>query len=334
MDGSTASPERHGRLGRARLARPAARRAPVRGAADRAPHERRLRGARAPAREAVERGARRDFDGAQRDAARRRARAPPRRATRRRARRDRPRRSAAPASVTHVALTPRPRRRAAKREPAGAPITVVPLQVERHAGRRRRRRRRPPRRARHRRQGATAAVELHLVGQQALWAGMQDLTKERPRVAPSAIGFPIVLLILLAVFGSLAAAALPLALGFASVADHRRRHLLPLARRSTMSVFVTNVASMIGIGVAVDYSLFVLARYREEIRGGREPRRGAPHRRMRTSGIAVAFSRHHRDGLARRAVPGRLARRSARWRWARSSSWRSRSSRRSRCCRC
>ena len=38
-----------------------------------------------------------------------------------------------------------------------------------------------------------------------------------------------------------------------------------------MSVFVTNVASMIGIGVAVDYSLFVLARYREEIRAGREP---------------------------------------------------------------
>ena len=38
-----------------------------------------------------------------------------------------------------------------------------------------------------------------------------------------------------------------------------------------MSVFVTNMASMIGIGVAVDYSLFVLARYREEIAAGRRP---------------------------------------------------------------
>ena len=38
-----------------------------------------------------------------------------------------------------------------------------------------------------------------------------------------------------------------------------------------MWVFVTNMASMIGIGVAVDYSLFVLARYREEIARGREP---------------------------------------------------------------
>ena len=56
-----------------------------------------------------------------------------------------------------------------------------------------------------------------------------------------------------------------------------------------MSVFVTNVASMIGIGVAVDYSLFVLARYREEIQAGLEP---AEARRvaMRTSGLAVAFS--------------------------------------------
>jgi uncharacterized membrane protein YdfJ with MMPL/SSD domain len=38
-----------------------------------------------------------------------------------------------------------------------------------------------------------------------------------------------------------------------------------------MSVFTTNMASMIGIGVAVDYSLFILARYREEIAAGRGP---------------------------------------------------------------
>ena len=56
-----------------------------------------------------------------------------------------------------------------------------------------------------------------------------------------------------------------------------------------MSVFVTNVASMIGIGVAVDYSLFVLARYREEIRGGAE-RAEARRVALRTSGLAVTFS--------------------------------------------
>ena len=72
-----------------------------------------------------------------------------------------------------------------------------------------------------------------------------------------------------------------------------------------MSVFVTNVASMIGIGVAVDYSLFVLARYREEIRGGREPRRRAPGRAAHV-GAGGRLLRHHGDRLARRPVPGRL----------------------------
>src|SRR4051812_393274 len=130
-------------------------------------------------------------------------------------------------------------------------------------------------------------VEVHLVGQQALWAGMQDLTKEDLSTAERT-GFPIVFIILLAVFGSLAAATLPLALGFGSVAL-TGAVIYFLSQHTEMSVFVTNVASMIGIGVAVDYSLFVLARYREEVQAGLDP---AEARRvaMRTSGLAVAFS--------------------------------------------
>ena len=130
-------------------------------------------------------------------------------------------------------------------------------------------------------------VEPHLVGQQALWAGMQELSKEDLESAEMA-GFPIVLLILLAVFGSLAAASLPLALGFGSV-FLTGAGIFFLSQATEMSVFVTNVASMIGIGVAVDYSLFVLARYREEIREGRDPD-DARRIAMRTSGIAVVFS--------------------------------------------
>ena len=56
-----------------------------------------------------------------------------------------------------------------------------------------------------------------------------------------------------------------------------------------MSVFVTNMASMIGIGVAVDYSLFVVARYREEVEAGRSPEE-ARSVAMATSGLAVLFS--------------------------------------------
>jgi uncharacterized membrane protein YdfJ with MMPL/SSD domain len=130
-------------------------------------------------------------------------------------------------------------------------------------------------------------VALHLVGQSALWAGLQDLSKEDLATAETA-GFPIVALILVAVFGSLAAAALPLALGVFSVLITGGLIYL-LSTAMDMSVFVTNMASMIGIGVAVDYSLFVLARYRSEVRAGRTPDE-ARATALATSGVAVAFS--------------------------------------------
>jgi RND superfamily putative drug exporter len=134
---------------------------------------------------------------------------------------------------------------------------------------------------------AQTPVGLHLVGQTALYAGLQDLSKEDLATA-EATGFPIVLLILMAVFGSLAAAALPLALGAGSVLVTGAL-IAVISRLTEMSVFVTNMASMIGIGVAVDYSLFVLARYREEIRAGRDPEE-ARAVAMATSGVAVLFS--------------------------------------------
>ena len=185
--------------------------------------------------------------------------------------------------LPNVAMSPRAAA-VAKRDAASASITVVPLKVSGD-----------------RNDTANMAVDFrdqllgspgpgiepHLVGQQALWAGMQDLTKEDLESAER-IGFPVVLLILLAVFGSLAAAALPLALGFASV-TMTGAVIYFLSQATPMSVFVTNIASMIGIGVAVDYSLFVLARYREEIRGGRE-RPEARRIALRTSGLAVTFS--------------------------------------------
>ena len=187
--------------------------------------------------------------------------------------------------LDHAQLSPEVAARA-KREAGRGPIVVVPLDVrgsqdelsdlavdmreEVGAG-----------------AGARDGVQTYLVGQQALWAGMQDLSKEDLEAAETS-GFPIVLLILLAVFGSLAAAALPLALGFASVGI-TGAGIFFLSQATDMSVFVTNVASMIGIGVAVDYSLFILARYREEVRAGREPEE-ARSIAMRTSGVAVAFS--------------------------------------------
>jgi uncharacterized membrane protein YdfJ with MMPL/SSD domain len=136
--------------------------------------------------------------------------------------------------------------------------------------------------------GASAGgVTTYLAGQPTVWAGMQELSKEDLAKAEAG-GFPIVALILLVVFGSLAAAALPLSLGFVSVIVTGAL-IWFLSQQMTTSVFVTNMASMIGIGVAVDYSLFILARYREERHAGRDCDE-ARAEALATSGLAVAFS--------------------------------------------
>jgi RND superfamily putative drug exporter len=134
---------------------------------------------------------------------------------------------------------------------------------------------------------ASGGVTTYLAGQPTVWAGMQELSK-RDLAKAEGGGFPIVALILLVVFGSLAAAALPLALGFVSVIVTGAL-IYFISLQMETSVFVTNMASMIGIGVAIDYSLFILARYREERARGREPE-GARAEALATSGLAVTFS--------------------------------------------
>ena len=134
---------------------------------------------------------------------------------------------------------------------------------------------------------AAGGVTPYLVGQPTIWAGMQEISK-RDLSQAEATGFPIVAIILLVVFGSLAAAVLPLTLGFVSVLVTGAL-IYFISLQMTTSVFVTNMASMIGIGVAIDYSLFILARYREEREGGRDPA-AARAQALQTSGLAVSFS--------------------------------------------
>jgi uncharacterized membrane protein YdfJ with MMPL/SSD domain len=134
---------------------------------------------------------------------------------------------------------------------------------------------------------ADGGVTTYLAGQPTIWAGMQELSKKDLAKAEAG-GFPIVALILLVIFGSLAAAALPLALGFVSVIVTGAL-IYFISLNMETSVFVTNMASMIGIGVAIDYSLFILARYREERRAGRSEEE-ARSEALATSGLAVTFS--------------------------------------------
>ena len=130
-------------------------------------------------------------------------------------------------------------------------------------------------------------VRLYAIGQGALGAAAQTSTKH-DIAAAERWNLPIVLIVLLAVFGSLAAAAIPLALGMCTVVVTMGVVYL-LSTLTQMSVFVTSTVSMFGIALAVDYSLFILMRFREELRAGRDPKQAADAA-MATSGLAVVLS--------------------------------------------
>jgi uncharacterized membrane protein YdfJ with MMPL/SSD domain len=132
-------------------------------------------------------------------------------------------------------------------------------------------------------------VDAHtrVIGEPAIWSNFQEVSK-RQLARGEAIGFPLILLILLAGFGTLVAAAAPLALGFAAV-FLTGAVIYGLSRSFEISVYVTNMASMIGIGVAVDYSLFIVSRFRRELHEG-ATNDEALQRALASSGTAVVFS--------------------------------------------
>jgi putative drug exporter of the RND superfamily len=98
---------------------------------------------------------------------------------------------------------------------------------------------------------------------------------------------PLVAVLLLLVFGSVVAALLPLVVGGLAMAGAIAGMFL-LARLVSVSIYAPNIVSMIGLGVAIDYSLFVVSRYREEIRDHPAPE--ALARTLATAGRAVLFS--------------------------------------------
>src|SRR6202165_5752994 len=102
------------------------------------------------------------------------------------------------------------------------------------------------------------------------------------------VSFIVVLLLLAIVFGTLVSAALPLGVGGVAVVGGLAAVGL-LARFTDVSTYATNIVTLIGLGVAIDYSLFIVSRFREELAAGRSPEQ-ALITAMRTSGRAVAFS--------------------------------------------
>ena len=132
-------------------------------------------------------------------------------------------------------------------------------------------------------------VDAHtrVIGEPAIWSNFQSVSKQQLQRGES-IGFPLILLILLAGFGTVAAAVAPVALGAVAV-FLSGAVIYWLSRSFAISVYVTNMASMIGIGVAVDYSLFIVSRFRRELHEG-ATQDEALGRALASSGTAVVFS--------------------------------------------
>jgi uncharacterized membrane protein YdfJ with MMPL/SSD domain len=103
------------------------------------------------------------------------------------------------------------------------------------------------------------------------------------------ITFPIVAILLLIVFGGLVAAGLPLLIGGVAILG-AFAILRVLASVTDVSVYAVNVVTMLGLGLAIDYALFIVTRFREELGYGNGDVKGALERTMATAGRTIIFS--------------------------------------------
>ena len=111
---------------------------------------------------------------------------------------------------------------------------------------------------------------------------------ERDLVRAEGIAIPITLLLLVVVFSSAVAGILPLAVALLAIVGTLLLLRL-LGDLTDVSIYALNLTTALGLGLAIDYSLFIVSRYREELRAGREPA-DALLVTMGTAGRTVLFS--------------------------------------------
>lgn len=102
------------------------------------------------------------------------------------------------------------------------------------------------------------------------------------------IALPVTLVLLILVFGSAVAALLPLGVGIVAILG-TNAVLRGLTEVTDVSVFAQNLTTALGLGLAIDYALFIVRRFREELAGGRDPV-AAVGATLRTAGRTVLFS--------------------------------------------
>lgn len=130
-------------------------------------------------------------------------------------------------------------------------------------------------------------VRMEVAGGQAVAGALNDtMTHDQQRMELFAI--PAVAVLLFFVFGGVVAAALPLIVGGLTVGAAWGIIRL-LTTVTEVNSFVSPVVSMIGLGLAIDYGLFIVSRFREELAAGRDVP-DAVRRSVSTAGRTVIFS--------------------------------------------
>jgi RND superfamily putative drug exporter len=128
---------------------------------------------------------------------------------------------------------------------------------------------------------------VYLTGAATLSSDFSAIAEEDLRAAET-FGVAIGVIILVLVFGAVAAAFLPVALAGLSIVVALGLTAL-VGSAFSLSFFVTNMITMMGLAVGIDYALFIVERFREERRNGL-PKHEAIARSADTAGRAVLFS--------------------------------------------
>lgn len=135
--------------------------------------------------------------------------------------------------------------------------------------------------------GTTDGVTIRAGGAAATFHEVNEQITHDLAVAEAA-AIPLTLIVLILVFGSLVAASLPLLVGLFAIAA-----TLAILRLFTLftdvSIYAMNLTTALGLALAIDYSLFIVSRFREELAGGLDPR-AATVRALQTAGRTVLFS--------------------------------------------
>jgi RND superfamily putative drug exporter len=132
-----------------------------------------------------------------------------------------------------------------------------------------------------------SAVKVYATGQVPINLAFNN-TLEQDLQRAEFVALPITLLLLVLIFASVVAAMLPISVGVLAIVGGVGGTLF-LARFTDVSQYAINVVTLIGLGVAIDYSLFIVNRFRDELAAGAS-REDAIATAMSTAGRAITFS--------------------------------------------